>query len=99
VVTSTIWISFDLGIRGDYEGLYLWLDSHEAKECGESLALLHYKYDGTLLSKLKGDLETALNIDKRTPVVSRGLERPFPPNGARWRGRCAGSVNGICDGL
>ena len=34
--TSTIWISYDLGVRGDYEGLYAWLDSHGAKECGDT---------------------------------------------------------------
>jgi hypothetical protein len=29
------WISFDLGLQGDYEPLYEWLDRHEALECGE----------------------------------------------------------------
>jgi len=29
-----IWIAFDLGVRGDYDGIYEFLDTHEAKECG-----------------------------------------------------------------
>ena len=33
-----IWLSYDLGIGGDYESLYSWLDNHEAKECGDSVA-------------------------------------------------------------
>ena len=36
VTINTVWISYDLGIRGDYEGLYAWLDSHRAKECGDA---------------------------------------------------------------
>lgn len=32
------WLSYDLGLRGNYEDLYEWLDNMEAVECGESLA-------------------------------------------------------------
>jgi hypothetical protein len=32
---AAVWISFDLGVRGDYEGMYAWLDTHNAKECGD----------------------------------------------------------------
>lgn len=32
------WLSFDLGLRGNYEGLYEWLDNIGAKECGENVA-------------------------------------------------------------
>lgn len=35
---KTIWISFDLGVKGDYSGLYRWLDNSDAVECGDSLA-------------------------------------------------------------
>ena len=31
MTASTVWISYDLGVRGDYEGLYAWLDAHDAK--------------------------------------------------------------------
>lgn len=33
-----IWLSFDLGVSGDYEGMYAWLDDKRAKECGSSVA-------------------------------------------------------------
>jgi len=33
---QTIWISYDLGLQGDYPGLYRWLDLHKAKECVNS---------------------------------------------------------------
>lgn len=32
------WVSFDLGLRGNFEELYAWLDSLGAKECGDSVA-------------------------------------------------------------
>lgn len=32
------WLSFDLGLQGDYESLYAWLDSVNAKECGGNVA-------------------------------------------------------------
>jgi hypothetical protein len=35
---TRFWLSYDLGLRGNYEDLYEWLDRHEARECGDSLA-------------------------------------------------------------
>lgn len=32
------WLCYDLGLRGDYEGLYEWLDRIGAKECSEAAA-------------------------------------------------------------
>lgn len=55
---KSIWISYDLGIRGDFPGLYKWLDDHNAKEAGNSIAYLMYEYKGNnLLEVLKKDLE------------------------------------------
>src|SRR5262245_8598298 len=64
--SSTIWISYDLGVRGDYEGLYAWLDQHKAKECGDSVALLSYRYSGVLVEALKADLGESVETNKRT---------------------------------
>lgn len=68
MATSLIWIGFDLGVRGDYEGLYAWLDTHEAKDCGESLAYLQYNYTGSLTSSLKSDLQAAVKTDNQTRI-------------------------------
>ncbi|GHT52024.1 hypothetical protein AGMMS49982_11170 [Bacteroidia bacterium] len=38
----SIWMSYDLGVGGDFEGLYAWLDDHGAIECGNNVA--HFKY-------------------------------------------------------
>lgn len=39
-VSNRYWISFDLGLMGNYSGVYEWLDSHGAKECGPGLATI-----------------------------------------------------------
>lgn len=41
---KTIWISFDFGLKGDYQGLYTWLDTHNAKDCGSNFACLKIQY-------------------------------------------------------
>jgi hypothetical protein len=33
VMKKAVWISFDLGVQGDYEGLYGWLDRLDAQTC------------------------------------------------------------------
>ena len=39
------WLSYDLGLRGDYDSLYEWLDAKSAAECGDSMAT--FKADET----------------------------------------------------
>jgi hypothetical protein len=39
-MVTRYWISFDLGLRGDYAEFYGWLDKQEAKECGDNVATL-----------------------------------------------------------
>lgn len=65
---STVWISYDLGVRGDYEGLYAWLDDHKARECGDSIAVVKYSHDDDLIDKIKADLQSAVNINSKTRI-------------------------------
>jgi hypothetical protein len=39
---KAVWMSFDLGVKGDYEGLYRWLDARQARACGDSVALFFF---------------------------------------------------------
>ncbi|MBK8883947.1 MAG: hypothetical protein IPN67_16675 [Bacteroidales bacterium] len=59
---EAIWISYDLGIKGDYPGLYRWLDSQKAKECGNSCAFLRYSFKSNLRTELKADLEKNISF-------------------------------------
>jgi hypothetical protein len=59
-IKKTIWISYDLGLNGDYEGLYKWLDSQGAKECGENLTVLNFFYKRTPSKDVVSELTKAL---------------------------------------
>jgi hypothetical protein len=61
-----IWLSFDLGVQGDYEGLYAWLDQHDARECGDNLAVFNYEYQKNLPEELKADLQAEIDVDKKS---------------------------------
>ena len=65
---TVMWMSYDLGVKGDYEGLYAWLDDHGAAECGNSVAFLRYEYSADCLSELKEDIARHVNLDKRDRI-------------------------------
>ncbi len=93
---STIWISYDLGVRGDYESLYAWLDDHKAQECGDTLAVLAYEHSGALVDSLKADIKGSIEISKRTRIYviyrdakSKSIKGAFVFGGRRmapWSG-------------
>ena len=39
---KTFWLSYDLGLKGDYSSIYKWLDKQKAKECGDSIAVFSF---------------------------------------------------------
>ena len=52
------WLSFDLGLQGDYEGLYSWLDKQKAKECGGNVAtFVSRKTRDQIVRELSGILD------------------------------------------
>lgn len=65
---SSIWICYDLGVRGDYEGIYAWLDKHEAIECGDALAYMKYEYTGSLVDSLTKELQENVDFTKQSRV-------------------------------
>ena len=65
---STVWISYDLGVTGDYESLYSWLDTRQAKECGSSVAYLTYSHDTELMACLLQDIKDHVTLDKRSRI-------------------------------
>ena len=65
---KTVFLSYDLNSDGDYKSLYTWLDSHEAVECGDSLAKFEYEVPETsdameFAVKLKQDLLNKIKLD------------------------------------
>ena len=67
---KAVWISFDLGIGGDYPGLYRWLANHKAVECGDSVAFFHYSAPDNedFVNEIRRDLESSLKVDSKTRI-------------------------------
>ncbi|NJK35059.1 MAG: hypothetical protein HC919_08960 [Oscillatoriales cyanobacterium SM2_2_1] len=72
----SIWISYDLGVRGDYEGFYTWMDAKGAIECGDSFAFLKYEFSGDIIETLKEEIEKNVETNKKTRiyVIYRDVE-------------------------
>ena len=61
---KTIWISYDLGLRGDYTGLYNWLDTNNAKECGDNLAFFTREVNQSDLKKeIKDEISSHVKLN------------------------------------
>lgn len=78
-----IWLSFDLGVRGDFEGMYAFLDAHGAKECGDSVGAFTYEYKKDLLNELAKELHKTVSLDRprsRVYVIYRS-------EGGRYTGK------------
>ena len=65
---SIVWMSYDLGVTGDYESLYAWLDEHNAKECGNSVAWFSFSHAGDVLASLKAEIENAVSLNRRSRI-------------------------------
>ncbi len=68
---QNVWISYDLGIKGDYPGLYKWLDEHKAKECGNNLAYFAYEHTST------SDFITELTTDFKENIEFKNGDRIY----------------------
>lgn len=87
---KTIWLSYDLGFKGDYPGLYNWLAKYEAKECGDSLAVFKVKINGDIIVKLTKEIKenVSLNSSDRIYIIYKddtGLVKGKFVNGRRKR--------------
>ena len=61
-----VWISFDLGVKSDHEGMYAWLDTKGAKECGDSLACFWFEHaSNDVLEDMKKDLKSKWIVTTR----------------------------------
>jgi len=59
---------FDLGINGDYEGMYAWLDDHGARACGEHLAFVRYEFFDDLFNELNTEIRTEIDILEKNHI-------------------------------
>ena len=65
---KAFWISYDLGLKGDYSGLYTWLDSVKAKECGDSIAFFTLEDKGNYVEEIKEEILKYTKLGKSDRV-------------------------------
>lgn len=71
-----IWISYDFGLKGDFTGLFTWLDNQNAVECGNGLAFFLYdtskinvRVDSSdLIKHISKDIKGAVKLSKTDRV-------------------------------
>lgn len=73
-IKKAFWISYDLGLKGDYTGFYTWLDTVEAKECGDSVAFFTKEYDGNIIEAIKKDIQKYTTLNKTDRIYLVYLE-------------------------
>jgi len=78
---TLIWISYDLGVRGDYEGIYTFLDTYDARECDDSIAVLSFEYEDDLIAELKAEIQKYVDLQPRSRVYV------FSRDDKRYKGR------------
>jgi hypothetical protein len=65
---SRVWFSYDLGIDGDYENLYSWLDSKGAVECGDGCASFMYSFRKDLDRELQKELKETIQLRQKDRI-------------------------------
>lgn len=75
-----VWITFDLGVRGDYDRLYQWLDEKQAVEFGNGAATFEYDFKkdandiNSMLEQLRKDIDDNVNCDAKTKIYALTLQ-------------------------
>ena len=68
-MSTSIWLTYDLGVGGDYTSLYSWLSNHGAQEYGTNVAFPRdYEHKGDLLEFLEKDIAGAVDLDRRSRI-------------------------------
>lgn len=80
---KAVWLTYDLGVKGDYQHLYAWLDDQKAIECGNNLAYFKYPIDkdddDLLKDKLREDLEKNVSFQPgdRIYIIRKNTQEKF----------------------
>lgn len=64
---KSIWLTYDLGVGGDYKNLYAWLDDHGAIDCGNNFAYLKMPYSGqddeSFMKSILSDIQRHVSLE------------------------------------
>jgi len=65
---KAIWLTYDFGLKGDYTGLFTWLDNHKAVECGSGMAFFKFETNlnkfSDILEQLKSELLDSIKLSQ-----------------------------------
>lgn len=79
-MNKAIYLSYDLGLKGDYNKLYIWLDSLKARECGDNIAFFQMSFDendeNVIYETIKNEISTKVRLERndRIYVIFRGAD-------------------------
>ncbi|MDR1811105.1 MAG: hypothetical protein LBR34_12035 [Prevotella sp.] len=79
----TIWLTYDLGVGGDFPSIYSWLDDKKAVECGNNVAYLIFRCpdninsDEEFVKFLKSELEEKIKFKpgNRIYIVRKAFDQ------------------------
>ena len=77
-----VWLSYDLGVDGDYEALYEWLDSRQARECGDSVAFFTTPFSMDVAHAITTELKRRIKLRRRDRIYLI-----FPRKDGKYTGR------------
>lgn len=72
-----------MGVGGDFQGMYSWLDDNEATECGSNNTFFNYSYpdniqtDNEFVEFLKNELESKINFKpgNRIYIIRKSIDK------------------------
>lgn len=68
------WLSYDLGLRGNYDQIYEWLDRHKARECGDSLATF---VSNKTFEQIERELKKLVDKSARIYLIGKPKTKSF----------------------
>ena len=77
-----VWLAYDLGVDGDYEALYHWLDSHDAVECGDNAAFVRLEGGDDFVEALREELKRVVRLRPRDRMYAI-----YPSAEGRYKGK------------
>lgn len=66
--TKSLWLVYDFDLGGDIPGLYKWLDSKNALECGNGVAFLKFEFEENFYQELKEELMKHVAIQNKDRI-------------------------------
>jgi hypothetical protein len=89
-----MWLVYDFDLGGDIQGLYKWLDSKDAIECGSGVAFLNFMYEEDFYQELKEELMKEVTIQNKDRIYiiyrdARKMRGKFLSGGRKknpWKG-------------